>query len=383
MKQLKTLALLAISCCWIACGGGGSDIPSPEPEAPENEETPVTPTPTPTPTITDFAKGADISWLTEMEADGVKFRKANGTEADCYDVLKEAGVNAIRLRVWVDSSKSPYQTKACHKEAVVQQAQQAKKAGMEVMIDFHYSDWFADPGRQEIPADWKNKSLADLKIVVADYTKEVLEAVKSAGVTPKWIQIGNETRNGMLHPNGQLWDDKGDIANGWKNYVMLHNAGYDAAKGVCPDACVMVHQNNAYENIDWWFKKFQEAGGKMDMIGLSHYPMTNDAKKWSEMNTLAVQYLKQWSTSYGVKVMICEVGVKPAQTDAVDCLKDFMQKLAKQKEHTAGVFYWEPQVYGGWKPASYTSLGWNAYDMGAFTTKGEAGDIMKALCADY
>ena len=168
-------------------------------------------------------------------------------------------MNAIRLRVWVNPEKA--YGNFCNQVDVVAKAKRAKEAGMEVMIDFHYSDFFADPDRQTKPAAWEGKSQAELKTAVANHTTDVLKALKEAGVTPKWIQIGNETRNGMLWPEGQLWTDKGDIANGWKNYATLSNAGYDAAKKVFGDAIIIVHQNNAWEDLDWWFKKFKAAGG--------------------------------------------------------------------------------------------------------------------------
>lgn len=332
---------------------------------------------------TAFAKGADISWLPEMEADGIKFFMADNSEADCYKVLKEAGINAIRLRVWVDSSKSPYQAKCCDKESVVANAERAKAAGMDIMIDFHYSDWFADPSRQETPSDWKNLNLEGLKEAISKHTTEILSSLRAKGITPSWIQIGNETRPGMLHPVGQLYNKDGDIEGGWANYVALSNAGYEAAKSVCPEALVMIHIDNAWdtETNTWWLAEFKKHQGKTDMIALSHYPQAHHEKTWKEMNELALNNVNVWAKTYGVPVMISEVGVKPETGDvAIETLKHFMELMHNQTNgNCKGVFYWEPQVYGGWKPACYDGLGWPSYDMGGFDKAGKAGEIMKTL----
>lgn len=366
---MKLRNLLIAGCLFLsltACGGG-----SDEPEAPQPPcEEPVYPS--------QLIKGADISWITEMEKDGKKFYNASGEETDGFQLMKELGMKAIRLRVWVNPEKA--YGDYCNQSDVVAKAKRAKEAGMDVMIDFHYSDFFADPSRQTKPAAWEGKSPTELKTAVADHTTAILKAIKEAGVTPKWIQIGNETRNGMLWPEGQLWTEKGDIANGWKNYATLSNAGYDAAKKVFSDAIIIVHQNNAWEDLDWWFKKFKAAGGKFDMIGLSHYPQAESDKTWQNVNQLALSHIKSLASTYNCKVMVCEVGVKTQanETTAAQVLTAFMTE-AKKIEACAGVFYWEPQVYGSWKPAYYTNLNWNAYDMGAFTSAGKPSKVMDAF----
>lgn len=378
---MKLKNLLLTGCLFLgltACGGGSDE---PETPTPEPEPTPSpTPEPDPTPNSTTFYKGADISWVTEMEADGKKFYNAEGKETDCFALMKESGMTAIRLRVWVNPEKT--YGNYCNQADVVAKAKRAKAAGMDVMIDFHYSDFFADPSRQTKPAAWEGKSLAELKTAVADHTTAVLKALKEAGVTPKWIQIGNETRNGMLWPEGQLWDNSGDLPNGWKNYAGLSNAGYDAAKAVFSDAIILVHQNNAWEDLDWWFKKFKAAEGKFDMIGLSHYPQSETDKTWQSINQLAVNHIQTLAGTYKCKVMICEVGVKTNanETTAAQVMSEFMT-AAQKLEQCAGVFYWEPQVYGGWKPAYYNTFtpAWSAYDMGAFTSAGKPSKVMDAF----
>ena len=328
-------------------------------------------------TASTFAKGADLSWVTEMEADGKTFYNASGTETDCFEIMASIGMNACRLRVWVnpENEYGAY----CDKADVVAKAVRAKAAGLDVMIDFHYSDMFADPSRQNTPAAWENYSLTETASAVASHTTEVLEAVVAAGVTPLWVQVGNETRNGMIWPTGQLWTDDGDIADGWSNYATLSNAGYDAVKAVLPDAIVIIHINNAWDDNDWWFTKFKAAGGKMDMIGLSHYPQSESDMTYTEVNSLAVEHIQSLSSTYGVRVMITEVGVKSSnETLANTVLSAFMTSV-KQLDECAGVFYWEPEVYGSWKPAVYTTWGWSAYDMGAFTSAGRPAACLGAF----
>lgn len=361
-KILSTLTamLFATACVAVSCDQTGS-TPTPEPE-PEIQET-------------VFAEGADISWVTEMEDDGIRFLDADGKETDCFQIMKSLGMNALRFRVWVDPDKTygPYSNLA----DVVAKAERAKDAGLDIMIDFHYSDFFADPSRQTKPLAWKDKSMADLKQAVYSHTEDVLEALKNKGITPKWVQIGNETRNGMLWPSGQLWTDKGDIADGWSNYAALSNAGYDAAKSVFEDIIVIVHLNNAWEDNDWWFSKFQGAGGKFDMIGLSHYPQSENGQTWQTINQKALSNIRTLSAKYGKDVMVCEIGVKvKADEDLAAQVLDEFMKEAMQIEDCAGIFYWEPQVNGTWKPEYYNKLGWHAYDLGAFTSDNKPSKVL-------
>ena len=265
---------------------------------------------------------------------------------------------------------------------MVKKAQRAKNAGLDVMIDFHYSDFFADPSRQETPKAWQGLNLEELKTKVAEHTKDVLSALKSAGVTPKWVQVGNETRNGMMWPTGQFYDTNNnyaEIPGAWKNYVDLTNAGFDAVKQVFSDAYVIIHLNNAWQDCDLWFAKYKELGGKMDMIGLSHYPQTEANKTWTQVNSEALTQIKLLINKYKVPVMIAEVGVKSAdEAEAAKALTAFLTE-AKKIEQCVGAFYWEPQVYDGWRPSYYKTVGWGSYDQGAFTSDGKPAKCMDAF----
>lgn len=368
---LSLVCLLAGTALTASCGGGDETEPArpaqPEPEKPGGSGD----------TDAAFVRGADVSWCTEMEAAGKTFYNSRSEARECIALMKELGLDAIRLRVWVNPEKTygPYGNAA----DVLAKARRAKDLGMPVMVDFHYSDFFADPSRQNLPAAWKDMTGEQLRTAVARHTADVLQSLRGAGVDVRWVQVGNETRNGMLWPAGQLWTEKGDIPSGWMNYAALSNAGYDAVKQIYPEALVIVHQNNAWEDLGWWFKKFKAAGGKFDMIGLSHYPQAESGKTWEEVNRLAATHISTLSAAYGVKVMVCEVGVKAANPAlGKQVLLDFMNRV-KPMPACAGVFYWEPEVYGGWKPACYSSLGWNAYDMGAFLDTGRPSAIMDAL----
>ena len=380
-KYLLRCCCMLAAFAFAACGGD-DDVVDPPVTPPAVPEQPVTPD---SGDPRKFAKGADVSWYTEMKADGLSFRDAEGTATELPQLLAQIGMNSVRLRVWVNPL-SGY----CNEADVVEKALAASRAGLEVMVDFHYSDFFADPSRQEKPNLWDGMTLEELKVAVDQHTRSVLTALKQKSVVPMWVQVGNETRNGMLWPEGQLWNDSGDLPNGWQQYAALSNAGYDAAKAIFPNTCVLVHLNNAWSDNDWWFKKFKAAGGKFDMIGLSHYPQEAEEDVWDsalnktvhkkytpeEANTLAVTQLKKLASAYGVRVMISEVGVWQSDPAAgKKILADFIEKL-RQTSSCAGIFYWEPQVYGNWKPSIYNDLGWNAYNKGAFTAAGSPSIIL-------
>ena len=297
------------------------------------------PEPTPEPVVTDFAKGADVSWLTQMESEGCRFYTGQGTEMECMALLKTLGVNAIRLRVWVNPENG-----WCGKDDVVAKARRAVALGMNVMIDFHYSDSWADPGKQNKPAAWNNLDFAALQQAVHDHTYEVLSALRDAGVTPAWIQIGNETTGGMLWPDGQNYNDLG-----FNRYIQLHNAGYSAAKEVFPQSIVLIHIDKGQDSsqLDWFFKKCAQNGARYDMIGLSLYPDSDNWRQYIRQLNENVNLLYQ---QYEKDCMICEVGM--SWGEGIVC-RDFLQALQASAQsdmagHCFGVFYWEPEAYESW-----------------------------------
>lgn len=305
---------------------------------------------TPAPSTDTFAKGADVSWITEMEASGKKFYNAAGAEMEGIRLLKSLGTNSIRLRVWVNPADG-----WCDTDDLLVKAYRAKNLGMRIMVDFHYSDTWADPSKQTKPAAWADLSFDDLKKAVTAHTTEVLSTLKSNGITPEWVQVGNETGNGML------WNDgKADI--NMKGYAELTNAGYDAVKAIFPNTKVIVHLQNGQDNglFRWLFDGLKANGAKWDVIGMSLYPT---AENWKDMNNSCLANMTDMISRYGSEIMICEVGMS---WDEAEASKEFLTDLiAKTKslpnDKGLGVFYWEPQAYGGWQ----------SYTLGAFDDEGK------------
>lgn len=263
---------------------------------------------------THLAKGADVSWITEMEASGVQFFNAGGSAVDGLKILRGLGMDAVRLRVWVDPQQG-----WCNKNDVLVKARRAHHLGMRIMVDFHYSDTWADPGQQTKPAAWKSLSFDGLKKAVSDHTTEVLQLLKDSGISPEWVQVGNETGNGML------WED-GKASVSMANYATLNNAGYDAVKAVFPAAKVIVHLHNGFDNnlFRWMFDGLKNNGGKWDVIGMSLYPTPEN---WEERNAACISNIKDMVARYNSEVMICEVGMSWDEADSAEIwLKDLLDR---------------------------------------------------------
>lgn len=312
----------------------------------------------PPPSSSDFAKGADISWLTQMEAEGKKFYNANGTETECMTLMKSLGMNTVRLRVWVNPSLAWNNT-----ADVVAKALRAKNLGLRIMIDFHYSDWWADPGKQTKPAAWSALDFASLKTSLASHTVEVLTALKNNSITPEWVQVGNETNNGMLWPEG-----KASVS--MSNFTQLVNAGYDAVKLVFASAKVIVHISNGYDNslFCWIFDGLKTNGGKYDVIGMSLYPSTGN---WSSLNAQCLVNMNDMVTRYGKEVMVVEVGMPwDSPNECNSFLTDLIGKVKSVNSGKGlGVLYWEPQAYNNWQ----------GYTLGAFDNTGKPTIALKAF----
>jgi len=340
-----------------------------------------------------FYKGADISWVTELESKGQKFYNANGQERECTALMKEYGMNAIRLRVWVDPSKHD---NWCNKEDVLVKAKRAKALGMEVMIDFHYSDWWADPAKQNIPASWKGHSYEEMKKDLANHTKEVLQFMKDNGITPKWVQVGNETTNGMLwsvQTNEQGWEIKdengntiitesmGHASRNPEQYAGFFKAGYEAVKEIFPNAIVIVHLDNGFDEAlyNWNLDILKNNEAEFDMIGMSLYPYWAESfhnKTADQTISGCMSNIKKVSAKYGCDVMIVETGMLCADEQGklinASVLEEGYKQLARiikesKEVGCKGVFYWEPEC----KPSQYK--------LGAFTEDGRPTRIMDAF----
>ena len=185
----------------------------------------------PIPVITansTFIKGADVSWISEMEAADIKFYNTDGVEQDLFLLLKNLGFNAIRLRIWVNPSNGWNNS-----TDVIAKAVRAKAQGMKILLDFHYSDTWADPAHQTKPAAWEGLNFNVMKDSLKSHTENVLQALKNAQINPEWVQIGNETNNGMLWPEGKA-------STNMSNFAELISTGYQASKTIFPKSARLI-----------------------------------------------------------------------------------------------------------------------------------------------
>jgi len=315
-----------------------------------------------------FANGADASWYTQMVHDaGYVFRTQQGVPAPCLSVLQGVGVNAVRLRVWLNPAGG-----WCGQDDVVAKALAANALGQRVMLDFHFSDTWASGPTQTPPAAWQGYSLSQMESAVASEVSGVLGAIRQAGGSVSWVQLGNEINVGMLIPVGGV-GGYGD--NSFTNLAGLINAGYQAVKSVFPDALVVIHLSNGENKTDfeWFFDSLKSAGGMFDVIGMSAYPFWANLPWMTEVAEAAAT-LADMQIRYGVPTMVCECGY--AESDATDCYGFLTSLIAAAKKAGAlGVFYWEPECYGNWPSAANGGT----YAMGAFTANGEPSAGMNAF----
>jgi arabinogalactan endo-1,4-beta-galactosidase len=290
-----------------------------------------------------FANGADIGWLSQMEAQGYVFNNDSGVQENCLAILKEHGMNALRFRVWVNPAGG-----WCGKKNVVYMAHRADSLGFSVMIDFHCSDTWADPSHQAKPSAWRNDTFSQLLTDLYNHIYGVLDTLKSIGVVPKWVQIGNETNDGML------WED-GRASTHMSNFAAMIKSGYDAVKAVDTTIQVIVHLSNGHDNamFRWMFDGLKSNGARWDIIGMSVYPYWANMP-WSNDDSLALLNMKDMIARYQTKVMVCETGYLYNQAIAAN---QFLLDLIVKTKSVGGlgVFYWEPECYS-----------WQNYQLGAW-----------------
>ncbi len=295
-----------------------------------------------------FANGADVSWLHQMEDYGYVFKDNYGVRRNCLDILKEKGINALRFRVWVNPPGG-----YCNKRDVAYMAHRADSMGFKVMIDFHCSDTWADPSHQTKPVAWQNDSLPKLLTDLYNHVYNVLDTLKSIGVVPAWVQIGNETNDGMLWPDGRA-------STHMANFAKMIDTGYAAAKAVDSSIQVIVHLSNGHDDAmyRWIFDGLKSYGARWDIIGMSVYPYWANLP-WAEDDSLAQITMKDMIARYNKKVMVVEAGY--FYYDPIDANQYLLDLIAKTKEAGGlGVFYWEPECYN-----------WQGYQLGAWDPKTE------------
>lgn len=310
-----------------------------------------------------FAKGADISWLPQMEATGYEFYNEKGEKDDVLKILKSKGMDAIRLRVFVNPNDDKG-SGHCSKEETVAFAKRLKSLGFRIMIDFHYSDSWADPAKQYKPKAWENLNFEDLKKAVYNHTYDVLLALKKEKITPEWVQVGNEIPNGILWPDGH--------SKNFKNLGELLNKGYEAVKAVNKKIKVIVHidEGNNTEKITWFYKNIAEQNVKYDVIGLSYYPYWIK-KDWTETIQDLQKNMNYLTKTYNKEVMVVEVGGEDTQVENTYKLLEATIKAVRNvpNKKGTGVFYWEPQG----------AKSWSGYALSAWLENGKPSPALDAF----
>jgi len=242
------------------------------------------------PMVTEtFYKGMDLSFQSELEDYNVPYKDANGNAVELLDFVKSKGTNLIRLKLWHTPQDGQNSL-----EDVKSYAQRIKTKEMNFLLDFHYSDFWADPGTQTPPAAWQNLEIEDLKVAIYNYTKNVVQQLKAQNTLPEIIQIGNETDSGFLWDYGKVWNEFND---NWVNYADLVTEAIRAIREVDTEdkVKIMLHHSSV-ENSIYFFNELQVYNLDFDIIGLSYYPQFQikdlDVVA-SKLNTLATTFDKE------------------------------------------------------------------------------------------
>lgn len=321
----------------------------------------------------NFIKGADISILKEIELKGGKYYD-NGVEKDCLDILQQHGINWVRLRIWNHPVVNGVEVGGGNTDEAkaLELAERAKARGMKVLLDFHYSDFWADPGKQNKPAAWANHDAKQLEKDVYDYTSKVMKVFAEKGIMPDMVQIGNELNNGMLWPEGKLVSKEG-----YKNLAAMIRQGLKAVRDHDPDRSVklMVHLANGGDNA--LYRSFfdslivENKVNDFDVIGLSYYPFWHGKleRLANNMNDVSARYDKDvvvvetalgftnegydaQKNAYGPNEERLG-GYKSSVQGQATGLRDIMDAVAKvNNKRGAGIFYWAPD----WIPTP--GVGW-------------------------
>lgn len=313
-----------------------------------------------------YVKGMDISTLNEIEQLGGRFYN-EGKEGDLLDILKGYDVNYVRLRLWNDPYTEdgiPYGAGTNDLEVTKKLAKRALEHGMGFLLDYHYSDFWTDPGKQTIPKAWQGMGVEELEQAMYDYTVATMTELKEAGVMPTMVQVGNELSNGLLWPYGKVPE--------YDNIAKFVNAGIRGVRAVSKEIPIMIHLDNGGKNELYreWFDNFVKRGEDFQIIGLSYYPFwhgsLNDLR--NNMNDIAVRYNKdlivaEVSMGYTMedyasyeklapeerKGMATKpelvAGIEHPMTKEGQCefLKDFFKVIDEVPDgHGKGFFYWEP-----------------------------------------
>ncbi|KAI1805906.1 glycoside hydrolase family 53 protein [Daldinia bambusicola] len=294
-------------------------------------------------------KGVDWSSVIVEEKAGISYTTTSGSTEPLEKILKESGVNTVRQRVWVNPRDGNYNL-----DYNIKLAQRAKAVGLDVYVDFHYSDTWADPGHQVIPSGWPT-GIDDLSWKLYNYTLDSSNKFAAAGISPTIISIGNEIRPGLLLPTGST-KNFNNVAR------LLHSAAWGIKdSNLSPKPRIMIHLDNGW---DWntqknWYESVLKAGplesSDFDMMGVSYYPFYNSAATLSNLKTSLTNMANTW----GKEIVVAEVNWPtscrspaysfPSDLKSIPFSADgqttFMKKVAEVVagvKNGNGIFYWEP-----------------------------------------
>lgn len=249
-----------------------------------------------------FLKGGDISELSYIEQKGGKFFE-NGEQKDCFEILKNNGVNLARLRLYNDPGNPNFSPSNRLPEGIqnptdiLSLSKRAKQAGMKILLTFHYSDYWTNGGLQTKPHEWEDFSYSELKQAVYDFTWDFMNQMKDQGTTPEFVSLGNETAGGILFPDG--------VSSNFRQLSELLNLGYDAVKSVSPATKVIIHLDDAgnSDKYDWYFNGLNAYGLKYDLIGASYYPY------WTRKTVEEIaEWVQYQSNKLNKDILIMETG---------------------------------------------------------------------------
>lgn len=313
-----------------------------------------------------FVKGMDLSTLLELERCGAKYYD-NGEERDLLAIMKSYDVDTIRIRLWNDPWSETGESYGAGENDLKTSLEIAKRvtaAGFGVLLNFHYSDFWADPGKQIKPKAWADYGVKELEQAVYDYTLESMQTFLDAGVNITMVQVGNELSNGLLWPEGKVPN--------YDNIATFVNAGIRAVRKADATIPVMIHLDNGGNNALYreWFDNFTKRGEDFEIIGLSYYPFWHGSLQMlnDNMNDIAERY--------GKDLVIAEVSMgytmedyknyeklsdeerkgyatRPALVEKIeypmtkqgqyDFMEDFLNRISHIKGGKGkGFFYWEP-----------------------------------------
>ncbi len=321
------------------------------------------------PPATATVVGADVGWMTQLESMGYTWTDTTGASGSALQILKNHGVNTIRIRTFVNPTitSGVLGVGNDNQAGSIALAVLANSMGFKIEIDFHLSDTWADPGHQTTPAAWTNDSYAQLQTDVYNYTFAFMTALAADGIFPQYVQVGNEIDSGMLWPIGSVGATTTN-GNNFTQIAGLINSGYRAVKAVSSSTQVIVHLSTIsnLSTFEWFFDGLKAAGGNFDIIGGSYYDgPSNITTIAANLNTLAARYDKP--------VLICEIGyVYSDPTDAYTDIQGAIQAMnAVPNNMGLGAIYWEPDAPDNAATSNYT--------MGAVTVS--SGNVLQFTTA--